>query len=202
MDGKGLRNPLPYPWDALATVFTPPLDHMVGEDVVPSPDDEGLFARRAIGVFPGIAGHVPYIDIFKADGQGHCPSLLQGLYRCRGKIAQLIERIKTGKMERYIRSDLILDPETHLFHHLQCIVLGGDHEVNELHVNPLVPQLLDGVENRLETALAHLPIECIGKALEVDAGSAEIPGKVVQGLRIDIAVGVADAQDPIPLGQD
>src|SRR5208337_3505751 len=120
------------------------------------------------------------------------PRLLEGIHRRGGQVAQLIEGIKTAKMEGNIRSDLMLDPETHLFHHLHGIVLGGDDEVDELNVNPPCPQLLDGIEYRLESALGHLLIEGIGKALEVDTGSPEIAAEVVQGLRIYIAVGVVD----------
>jgi hypothetical protein len=52
MDKKELRSPLPYPRDPFAAVSTPPLDNMVGEDVVPPPGDEGPLARGAVGILP------------------------------------------------------------------------------------------------------------------------------------------------------
>ena len=127
--GEGGR---PNTWNWLPTKLTSAIFYVILQDRKTSPPDQKFSILGTISVLTLVAGHVANVNIVQTYVLGYFPGLLQCSNRCRGEILQLILRIESSKMKRYIHSQIIPYPLAHGLYHLWIIIKGWNHEVGNL----------------------------------------------------------------------
>jgi hypothetical protein len=63
----------------------------------------------------------------------------------------------------------------------------GDHQVDNLQVDTLLPENFQGFQDRGQGSAHHFLIKIVGKTFEVDTGSLDMGTEFLQGLGINIA---------------
>ena len=107
--------------------------------IAPAGDDE-LTAVMAIGIFRGVFRDVTQIDILQTGFEGNFPGFFQGAHRGRIVLLHFVERVKSGKMQWRQGAQFIPDPGTHFFQIFGIVVELGDHQIDDLEVDTLLPK--------------------------------------------------------------
>jgi hypothetical protein len=112
-------------------------DEVILENAVSYALDQQLLTRGTVGILPLMPGDISDVNIVQSDGYGKFPGLFQGLDRGRRQIFQLVHGVETREVKGGIRSQLFSNPQAHLPNLFHAIVLRGNDEIDDLHVNPL-----------------------------------------------------------------
>ena len=75
---------------------------MVLCDLIPPPSYYDLVTFRTISILRFRSRDIAYIDIFHARSKSDLPCFIQGLYRCRRQMRQLVHGSEPGEMQGII----------------------------------------------------------------------------------------------------
>ena len=125
---------------------------------------------------------------------------LPGPSECRGwrvrSVQHLEVRVKSGEMERHVRTQVLHDPTGHLVDLLLGVVLAGDDQVGDLEPDVgFLLQVNQGVQNRPQVPRTYPVVETLGEGLEVHVGRVHVAVELGSRLVADLARGNRDGRD-------
>src|SRR5467141_933909 len=179
--------PLEDAWNAGAATRATAFLQRPGGEPVPVAADHRLPAPGAVRGPAALVVDVAGIDVAKPVAEPDLARSRQGRRRRGRPVEHLEVGVEGREVQRHVRAELAVHPARERVDLGGRIVLAGDEERRDLQpdlrVSPQVPQ---GVEDRIEVAEAHAPVEVLREPLEVDVRRIDVPVELPPGLVADV----------------
>src|SRR5712692_9407556 len=135
----GYRNPVAA---ILAVVVVVKVPARYGETV--SVDDR-FSTPWAIGVRVRVAWNISDVDVVQTNLLRDFMMLQKQLVGSVGKVQQLVVRMEARELQRYVRSEVVVEPTAELPRFVQVLAYLGYDQVSKLRVDSLTLQLQKGL---------------------------------------------------------
>ena len=76
-----------------------------------------------------------------------------------GQVRELVHGVEAGKVNRYVRTELLDNPTRHTVNFSFVVVQGGNGQHDHLEPDPRVLDPLQGLEHRFQMGRAGVPVE-------------------------------------------
>ena len=141
--------------------------------------DEEPAAAGAVGVFPGIPGEVPAVDVLQAGGSADLRGPVDGFGRSGRCLRHPVLGVKAADVPGGLRPEG--DDEGREFaEFLPAVVQAGDEERRHLDPDPERLHEPEAVKDRLEARAALLLVKVVAKGLQIDVRCVEPRGDELQ----------------------